>query len=247
MGKSELDAFSDVFAQADLAEAVGLDGVWLAERHFASSDRGQPSIASAPIILATAIAARTRRLRVGTGVYVLPLNIRFASPKKSPPWTMSARAALPSASAAAASPQPMKAMAMPTGSRERLQECLMSWCRPDPGALVHRQILPVSRCVRDPEAAAKPHPPIYMAATTSESFPIAGQKGRHLVVGVRRNSIPGVKHSIGIYRQAWQDAGHPGQGDVTLRMPVYVGDTHAQAIADPQASTCSTTAACLTV
>jgi alkanesulfonate monooxygenase SsuD/methylene tetrahydromethanopterin reductase-like flavin-dependent oxidoreductase (luciferase family) len=78
--KTELDAFRDVFAQADLAEAVGLDSVWLAERHFASSDRGQPSIASAPIILATAIAARTRRLRVATGVYVLPLNhpIRIA-------------------------------------------------------------------------------------------------------------------------------------------------------------------------
>ena len=108
----------------------------------------------------------------------------------------------------------------------------MSWCRPDPGALSRTPANTTSsRCVRDPEAAAKPHPPIYMAATTSESFPIAGQKGRHLVV--RRNSIPGVKHSIGIYRQAWQDAGHPGQGDVTLRMPVYVGDTHAQAIADP--------------
>ena len=73
-GKTEENAFKDVFAQVDLAEAVGLDGVWLAERHFASGDRGQPSIASAPIILATAVAARTRRLRVGTGVYVLPLN-----------------------------------------------------------------------------------------------------------------------------------------------------------------------------
>lgn len=47
-GKTEDEAFKEVFAQVDLAEAVGLDGVWLAERHFASGDRGQPSIASAP-------------------------------------------------------------------------------------------------------------------------------------------------------------------------------------------------------
>jgi alkanesulfonate monooxygenase SsuD/methylene tetrahydromethanopterin reductase-like flavin-dependent oxidoreductase (luciferase family) len=46
-----------------------------------------------------------------------------------------------------------------------------------------------------------------------------------------------VKQSIDIYRQAWQEAGHPGQGDVTLRMPVYVGETRAQAIADTKTST----------
>ena len=48
--KTEQDAFDDVFAQVDLAESVGLDSIWLAERHFASGDRGQPSIASKPYI-----------------------------------------------------------------------------------------------------------------------------------------------------------------------------------------------------
>ena len=39
-GKTEQDAFDDVFSQVDMAESVGLDSVWLAERHFASGDRG---------------------------------------------------------------------------------------------------------------------------------------------------------------------------------------------------------------
>ena len=63
-----------------MAEEYGLDGVWLAERHFAGPRRptdpqgaGIPSIASVPLVLAAAIAARTTRLRIGTGVSVLPL------------------------------------------------------------------------------------------------------------------------------------------------------------------------------
>ena len=49
---------------AELAEESGLDGVWLAERHFAAPRRptdpmgaGIPSIASVPLVLAAAIAA----------------------------------------------------------------------------------------------------------------------------------------------------------------------------------------------
>ena len=88
-----------------------------------------------------------------------------------------------------------------------------------------------------PKPFQKPHPPIYMAATTAETFPVAGRTGRHLFVGVRRSSVEGVKQSVAIYRQAWREAGHPGQGDVTLRLPVYVGSTRAQAIAEAETST----------
>jgi alkanesulfonate monooxygenase SsuD/methylene tetrahydromethanopterin reductase-like flavin-dependent oxidoreductase (luciferase family) len=239
-GKSEYDAFNEVFAQVDLAEAVGLDSVWLAERHFASGGNRQPSIASAPIILATAVAGRTRRLRVGTGVYVLPLNhpIRIAEEVATLDYVSQGRFALGVGRSGFTTAYEGYGYAYGE-SRERLQECLdilvQAWTQ-ERFSYVGKYYQFHEVCVT-PKPLQKPHPPIYMAASTSESFPLAGQKGRHLVVGVRRNSIAGVKRSIDIYRQAWQEAGHPGQGDVTLRMPVYVGATRAQAIADPEAST----------
>ncbi len=66
-GRTQEEAFAEALSLADLAEDSGLDGVWLAERHFAGPRRptdpmgaGIPSIASVPLVLAAAIAGRTR-------------------------------------------------------------------------------------------------------------------------------------------------------------------------------------------
>jgi alkanesulfonate monooxygenase SsuD/methylene tetrahydromethanopterin reductase-like flavin-dependent oxidoreductase (luciferase family) len=79
-GRTQEEAFAEAMSIAEIAETQGLDSVWLAERHFAIHRRpldpmgaGIPSIASVPLVLAAAIAARTTRLRIGTGVSVLPL------------------------------------------------------------------------------------------------------------------------------------------------------------------------------
>jgi len=79
-GRTQEEAFAEAMSIAEIAETQGLDGVWLAERHFAIHRRptdpmgaGIPSIASVPLVLAAALAARATRLRIGTGVSVLPL------------------------------------------------------------------------------------------------------------------------------------------------------------------------------
>src|SRR6266705_4629415 len=69
-GTSEAQAFSETLELADAAEAWGLDGVWLGEIHFNPSR----SVQSAPLALASFIAGRTRRVRIGTAVQVLPLG-----------------------------------------------------------------------------------------------------------------------------------------------------------------------------
>src|SRR5438128_5074777 len=68
-GVTDEDAFATSFAQVHAAERFGLDGMWLAEIHV-SPER---SVCSAPLTLASAIAARTKRMKIGTAVQVLPL------------------------------------------------------------------------------------------------------------------------------------------------------------------------------
>jgi len=59
----------EVIAEAQLAEASGFDSCFFGEHHQ-DPDGFLPS----PLIVATAVAARTQRLRVGTSVILLPLH-----------------------------------------------------------------------------------------------------------------------------------------------------------------------------
>jgi alkanesulfonate monooxygenase SsuD/methylene tetrahydromethanopterin reductase-like flavin-dependent oxidoreductase (luciferase family) len=55
--------------QAERAEALGFHSLWLPEHHF-----GAGGSIPAPLLLLAAVAARTRRLRLGTTSYLLPLR-----------------------------------------------------------------------------------------------------------------------------------------------------------------------------
>src|SRR5438552_12303242 len=62
-------SIDEVIAEAQQAEASGFDSCFFGEHHQ-DKDGFLPS----PLIVATAVAARTHRLRVGTSVILLPLH-----------------------------------------------------------------------------------------------------------------------------------------------------------------------------
>ena len=68
-GSTQAQIYQEAFELADIAEETGLDTIWLGESHF----NPNRSVMSAPIVVASSIAPRTKRLRVGMAVQVLPL------------------------------------------------------------------------------------------------------------------------------------------------------------------------------
>jgi alkanesulfonate monooxygenase SsuD/methylene tetrahydromethanopterin reductase-like flavin-dependent oxidoreductase (luciferase family) len=84
-----------------------------------------------------------------------------------------------------------------------------------------------------------PHPPIRMAATSDETFPAAGRMGLPIFIGLRTTEIPDLQAQLAPYRQAWREAGHPGDPSVYLRIPVYVSPTAEGAVEEPRASLAS--------
>src|SRR6202795_1408149 len=68
-GRGESEMFDEAMAQVDAAERWGLDVMWLAEIHFAP----ERTYLSSPLAIASAIAARTKRMKIGIAVQVLPL------------------------------------------------------------------------------------------------------------------------------------------------------------------------------
>ena len=79
-----------------------------------------------------------------------------------------------------------------------------------------------------------PHPPVRMAANSPETFPFVGRMGLPLFVGLRDLDIPELRVHLVAYRAAWRQAGHPGDGDVCLRLPVYAAPTEREALEEPR-------------
>jgi len=68
-GRSSKEIYSRGIELAQAAETLGFHSAWLAEHHFSTY-----GYLSRPVQLATYIAAKTTRLRVGTAVIVVPLH-----------------------------------------------------------------------------------------------------------------------------------------------------------------------------
>src|SRR5260370_11717814 len=86
------DVYESQLEHAKLAQDLGYDTVWLTEHHFAE-DGYSPSL----LTLASAVAAKTRRVRIGTFLLLLPLHTALRPPE--PPPTVAALSLAPSASA----------------------------------------------------------------------------------------------------------------------------------------------------
>jgi alkanesulfonate monooxygenase SsuD/methylene tetrahydromethanopterin reductase-like flavin-dependent oxidoreductase (luciferase family) len=68
-GSPDPSRLGEVLGLADAAEAAGLSALWIAEHHF-----GSGGLCPSPPVLLAAIGARTRRLRLGALVSVLPFH-----------------------------------------------------------------------------------------------------------------------------------------------------------------------------
>jgi alkanesulfonate monooxygenase SsuD/methylene tetrahydromethanopterin reductase-like flavin-dependent oxidoreductase (luciferase family) len=247
VGATQEQAFEEFFTQMEIAEAEGLDGVWLAERHFAAPGGpldalgvGIPSLASAPLILASAIAARTQRVRIGMAVGVLPLYHPIRLAEEAATVDHISKGRLDFGVGRSGFARAYAGYAIPyEESRERFRECLAillkAWT--EERVSFAGQHYTFNDVTVLPKPYQKPHPPIRVAATTRDTFPLIGQMGHPIFVGLRGFDVPQIAVNLGIYREALREAGHQGTGDVFLRIPVYVANSMMEAHEAPRAST----------
>ena len=87
-----------------------------------------------------------------------------------------------------------------------------------------------------PKPYQSPYPPIRIAATTDDTFPVLGEMGVPIFIGLRTAGLPVVMRQVESYVAAWRQAGHAGEPDVALRVPVYVAETAERAIREPEES-----------
>src|SRR5215212_594172 len=234
-GRSETEAFDEAMEQVEAAERWGLDAMWLAEIHFAP----ERTYLSAPLAIASAIAARTSRMKIGIAVQVLPLCHPLRLAEEAATVDQISHGRLIFGVGRSGFPRTYEAYGVPYGeSRERFAETLeilkLAWT--EPRFSYQGKYYSFDNVAMTPKPYQKPWPEIRIAANSADTFPQIAKLGHAVFVAVRLGTLEELEPNITAYRNAWKEAGHPGNGQVFLRAPVYVAETDKAAYEEPEES-----------
>jgi natural product biosynthesis luciferase-like monooxygenase protein len=234
--RSEHQMITEQISLMEAAESYGFDSLWPAEHHF--SEYG---VCGSPAVNLAAVARTTKKIRLGTGVVVLPFNhpVRVAEDFAMLDHLSGGRVDL----GVGRGYQPIEFQGFgvdQSRSREIFDESLevlrRAWTneRLDfQGKHYHFEDVQVR-----PRPYQQPHPPIWMAALSEETFEKAGRLGFNLLLSpVFGGSLQVAGDRIKRYREALAQAGHdPTTREVGALVMTYSGKTQEQArkeFADP--------------
>ena len=234
-GLDQRSAFQEAFDLVDLAEETGLDTVWLGESHF---NANRPL--SAPIVVASSIATRTKRLRVGMAVQVLPLINPLRIAEEAATVDQISEGRFEFGVGRSGNERAYRAMGIPyQESKERFQEALDIILEAWKGETFSYEgkYNQVTDATVTPLPYQQPHPKVRLASTTEDSFSRVGRLGFPIFLSMRGMDVNDLETRLKDYRKSWAEAGHPGQaGDISVRFPMYIGTTTEGAIEEPRES-----------
>jgi len=214
----------EVIAEAELAEASGFDSCFFGEHHQ-DKDGFLPS----PLIVATAVAARTRRLNVGTSVILLPLHhpVRVAEDVITLDLVSRGRVILGVGIGYQAAD--FAAFGVPMEHRvtlfEEAVEILRRCWTGEPFSFKGAHYTLDSVQVR-PRPFQQPSPPLWFGA----SVPAAARRAGRLAdgfVGTPSTSLANATRLVRTYKEAAREAGRPAR--VVLMRDAWVATTRAEA------------------
>ena len=217
-----LPGSADQFArQAERAEALGLDSFWLPEFHF---DEAVPL--PQPLLPLAAVAARTRRLRIGTGSYLLPIRHpvqlaeevavldRLSEGRVILGVGRGYRAGLFDAFEVAAKEK-----------RDRFERALdtmvAAWAGDPVGSEEERPVRLVPRPVQDP------HPRIWIAAFGPRALEQAGRLGLPYFASPIE-SMEALERNFDRFREAWAAAGTAAPVETPIMRTTFISRDRAR-------------------
>jgi alkanesulfonate monooxygenase SsuD/methylene tetrahydromethanopterin reductase-like flavin-dependent oxidoreductase (luciferase family) len=211
------------------AERLGYDTVMPAEHHF--SEYGY---CASPQVSLAAVAARTSKIRLSTGVVVLPFHhpVRVAEDFAFIDLMSDGRVDL----GVGRGYQPMEYKGFgvdQTRSREIFHEGMevirKAWTE-DRFSYHGKHYQFDDLCVR-PKPLQQPHPPVYMACLSPETFEIAGRYGYNIMMStVFGLTADLAREGIANYRKGRKEGGFdPEGGKVQCLLMVYPGKTREEA------------------
>jgi alkanesulfonate monooxygenase SsuD/methylene tetrahydromethanopterin reductase-like flavin-dependent oxidoreductase (luciferase family) len=176
--RSEYECYWQALAQAELADKMGFDTLWEVEHHFLT----EFSHSSAPEVFLATVAARTQRLRIGHGVTLLPypFNHPIRVAERAAVLDIMSNGRLEFGTGRSSLYEQQAFGIKFEDSRSMWQEALAviprMWTEdPFPAYSGKHFTIPERSII--PKPIQKPHPPLWVAATSPESWQLAGQLG----------------------------------------------------------------------
>ncbi len=219
--------YRELIDEAVEADRLGFNTIWLAEVHFAPHF----SIMPAPMMLLSAIAERTTRLRLGMAVNLVPLHHPVRLAEEAAMLDVLSNGRLEFGAGRGAFPLNYRGYGVDIDtSRELFVEGLdfvrQAWTQPKLNFTGKH--FNVSNVAVIPHPLQKPLPPMRLAANSPDTFSFAGEQGYPIFAGGPVNPIPVLGERLEIYKRAAQQAGRPAPEDwLAAALMVFVGRDRA--------------------
>jgi len=220
------DHYRAILDQITRADELGYDNVWLTEHHF-TEDGYNPSL----LPTAAAVAARTRRIRIGTFVLLLPFQhpVRVAEDATCVDIISNGRFDL--GVGQGYSHHEFEALCMPRKERsarfaEAIEIITRLWT--EPRVTFDGRFTRIKDLMLSPRPVQQPHPPLWIGARTEKATRRAAQVGWNLMATLGPDPAPW-------YLAALAEHGRdPSAFSIAQLRMVYVAETEDQAWADTE-------------
>ena len=228
---SDREVVEQALWEVDFAERHGFESVWVTEHHFS----GYGSI-GAPSVYAAGIAQRTKRLRIGYGVAVVPLHhpLRLAEEISWVDHLSEGRVVV--GVGPGFSPFEFAGFGVPVEERHaRFVEGFEVVRR----ALAEPEItFQGKRLAIRPRPYTRPHPRFYWASSSDESLRKAGAEGMPILFATEPAAQ--IAERLGRYRAMRSEAGASDEaikreiGEMYVLRRICLADTDAEAMREAQ-------------
>lgn len=201
----------ETLAQAQLADRAGFDCWWEVEHHSAV----EMSYSSAPDLMLTAIAARTQRMRVGHSAVLAPHKfshpIRIA--ERAATLDLLSDGRLELGFARSTTPEWRLFQIPPEDTRAQLEETMRMVPRmwTEERVTYESDNFSIHNAPIIPKPYQKPHPPMWQASSSPDSFAMAARCGVGALGVTLLTPIEGMAALLQTYREAIKDAEPAGK------------------------------------
>jgi alkanesulfonate monooxygenase SsuD/methylene tetrahydromethanopterin reductase-like flavin-dependent oxidoreductase (luciferase family) len=232
-GRSAGDVYRNNLELIRTAEELGFSSAYVAEHHF--SEYG---LVNDPLIFLAAAAVQTTKIRLGTGVVIVPLYGALRLAENAAMVDVLSNGRLDFGIGRGYQPHEFEAFGIPMDeAQERTDETVrfLKKVWTEDNVTFDGKYFKVQNVSLSPKPIQQPHPPIFTAAVSPSTFARMGEQGNPILTSPNFTPLEMIKENFAVYRQALKARGsNPAEFDYPLMQQCYVAADEQSGYDEPR-------------